>query len=206
MSAPLRPRPGPPAGPADAARARERHRVLREELPRVRDAAAAWRNGLAGLLAALVGFGLVKGRTEIDKVAPPWHVVIGALLLLALLAGAAGGLYLLRAANGPPRLTPHPAGSPLTQDHTRAVAALADLRRGIAGALACAAFLVLAVGTTWYAPPRQPPQLRVQLPGSTLCGDSKGIARGTLTLHTTAGDVPVDLARILTVEPVEECP
>jgi hypothetical protein len=206
MTAPLRPRPGPPAGPADAARARNRHQALRDELPRVRAAAAAWRNGLAGLLAALVGFGLVKGRTEIDKVAPPWHVVIGVLLLLALLAGAAGGLCLLRAANGPPRLTPPAAGSPLTQDHTRAVAALADLRRGIAGSLGCAAFLVLAVATTWYGPAKQPPQLRVQLPGATLCGSPDATAHGTLTLRTAAGRTTVDLTRVLTIQPVEECP
>ncbi|WP_446038113.1 hypothetical protein [Streptomyces sp. SID1121] len=200
-------RPGPSAGPADAARARYLHQVLREELSKVRAAAAAWRNGLAGLLAALVGFGLVKGRTEIGKVAPPWDIVIGVLLLLALLAGAAGGLCLLRAANGPPRLTPaDAAGSPLTQDHLRVVGALTDLRRGIAGALLCGAFLVVAVATTWYGPAKEPLRLRVQLPGAALCGRSEGIAHGILVLDTGAGKVKVDMTRVVTLQPVEECP
>jgi hypothetical protein len=58
-------RPGPSATPADLRAAQERERLLRSELPRVRAAAAAWRNGLAGLLAALAGFGFIKGQSDL---------------------------------------------------------------------------------------------------------------------------------------------
>ena len=44
-------------------------RMLRDELTVVRAAATAWRNGLAGLLAAMLGFSLVKGRSDIGTLA-----------------------------------------------------------------------------------------------------------------------------------------
>jgi hypothetical protein len=199
--------PGPPADRADAARAQEIQRSLRDELPRARAAAIAWRNGLAGLLTGLVGFGLIRGRTEIDKVASPWHAVVGLLLLAALLVGTAAALWLLRACHGRPGLTPvDDTISELTRDHLIAVATLSDLRRGIVTTLTCAALLVSAVGTTWYAPAKSGARLRVQLPGAALCGGVVGIDHGILTLRTDAGSVAVDLATVLTVQPVEACP
>ncbi|MEU1787245.1 hypothetical protein AB0H03_12655 [Streptomyces sparsogenes] len=199
--------PGPPADGADAARAQERHRELRAELPRVREAALSWRNGLAGLLLALIGFGLIRGRSEIDKVAAPWHIVIGCLLLAALLVGALGAYWLLRAHNGKPALTPVDfSTSTVTQDHLTARAALGDLRRGIAATLLCTALLVAAVGTTWYGPEKSGPKLRLRTPGTTLCGSAATAADGRLSLSTKSGRVTVDPADVLTVEPVEQCP
>ncbi|MFF3877146.1 hypothetical protein [Streptomyces sp. NPDC001978] len=199
--------PGPPARPEHAARAHERYRILQTELPRLRAAAAAWRNGLAGLLAALVGFGLIKGRSEIDKVASPWHIVVGTILLFALLSGAVGALWLLRACNGDPASVPTSSlVTGVAADHCAALAGLRDLRRGIAGTLLCAALLVLAVAFTWYSPGREGPKLRVQIPGALLCGSVEGVNRGRLTLRTDAGSVIVDLGQALTVAPVEACP
>lgn len=198
---------GPPAEPRHAAAAQERYGLLAGELERVRTAAAAWRTGMAGLLAALAGFGLVKGRTDLGQLAPPWPVVTGVLLLAAAVAGGAGAIRLLRAAHGRPSFTTlDPALPGVVADHLAAGAALRDLRRGIGATLACAALLVAAVGATWYGPGKDGPRLRVQQPGSVLCGSVVGLDQGRLTLKTEAGQVTVDLARALTVQPVDRCP
>ncbi|MFG2950971.1 hypothetical protein [Streptomyces adustus] len=198
---------GGPADDAVGVSARQRHNTLRTELPRVRAAALAWRNGVTGLLAALVGFSVIRGRAEIDKVATPWDLVAGLLLLGALIVGAAGALWALRACHGPTGLTPvDSTTSSVTQDHVIAEAALLDLRRGIAGTLLCGAFLVGAIAVTWYAPARSDPSLRLQIPGAVVCGTDAGMDHGTLTLKTDAGPVLVNLDQALTIQAVETCP
>src|SRR5512142_960470 len=94
-----------PATGHDLRAAQQQQRLLKTELPRVREAATAWRNGLGALLAALIGFGLVKGRSDVGQLAPGWAAAVGVVLLLALAAGAIGALLLLRAAHGSARAT-----------------------------------------------------------------------------------------------------
>lgn len=145
--------PGPPSNPEDALVAREYRRLLRGELPRVRAAATVWRNGLAGVLATIAGFSLIRGRSDISQLASPWDAVVGLLLLGALIAGGGAALLLLRATNGPPRMTAVAQLRPIGMaDHLEAKAAVRALQRGIAGSLACAALLAAAVGLTWYGP------------------------------------------------------
>jgi len=192
---------------ADLRAVQERERLLTAELPRVREAATAWRNGLGGLLAALVGFSLIKGRSDISQLAGSWAVWVGILLLAALVAGAAGALLLIRAANGHPAVVP--AGELLsrnTADHIEAVTAAGALRRGIALTLGCAALLVAAVGATWYGPGRDKPVLQVTVPGGTVCGSVVALADGNLTLDTTAGQVTTKLAEASAVQPLTSCP
>ena len=158
--------PGPrPATPSDLRTAQEHHRLLSTELPRVRDAAVAWRNGLGALLVALVSFSLIKGRSDIGQVAPGWAAVIGVLLLGALIIGATGALLLIRAAHGPlPSPTRKP--SPIrAADHREARSAARALRRGVAATVSCALLLAAAVGTTWYGPERDPPSVRIRNAG-----------------------------------------
>lgn len=95
-------RPGPPADPADRLDARKMQQLVKNELPRVREAALAWRNGVGVLPAGLVGFGLVKGRSDVSQLASPYDAVVGGIMLLSLLAGTGAVLLLLRAAHGRP--------------------------------------------------------------------------------------------------------
>ncbi len=168
----VRLKPGPPASQSEGAAARERHQVVKDELPRVRAAALAWRNGVAGLLAALVGFGLIRGRNDINALAPPYDVVIGVLLLLALISGTVASLLLLRAAHGRPAATTlYPPGedvdSPLIGlDHIEALSALRALRAGLVLAILCGALLCAAVATTWYGPTRDNPAPQHQVVGA----------------------------------------
>lgn len=201
-------RPGRPVDPSDVARAQRHHQTLRGELSRVREAAHSWRVGLGGLLLALVGFGLIRGPSEIDKVEAPWHVVIGCLLLASLLTGAMGAYRLLSAHNGRPRATPVDLTiSTATQDHLLALTALKDLRRGIVATLLCTGLLVAAVGTTWYGPEKSRPKLVVRTrTGAVLCGDGAAGDGRRLTLRTRAGQVSVALTDVLAVETTEKCP
>jgi hypothetical protein len=202
-----RPRPGPPAKPEDLRRAQQRQQLLRTELSRVRTAAAAWRNGLGVLLAGLVGFGLIKGRSDVSTLTPAAAIVVGILLLLALLAGAMGALWLLRASFGRPSvvtvglLPPGPVS-----EHQEALASARGLRRGIAATIACAALLVGAVGITWYGPPRAEPALLVNTGTGSVCGSVAGVSAGILMLETADGEDSIWLDSVLGMRPVDSCP
>jgi hypothetical protein len=199
--------PAPRGTDADLQVAQERDQLLSAELPRVRDAATAWRIGLGGLLTALVGFGLIKGQSDITQLAVPWAAAVGIVLLAAVIAGAGGALLLIRAANGRPAATPW-AKLRLrgVADHEEAVVAAAALRRGIALTLTCAALLVAAVGLTWYGPERGPPMLEITTPTAILCGSPAGITHGNMTLTTAGGAVTADLAQASAIQAVSQCP
>jgi hypothetical protein len=198
--------PGGPAATADLYAAQERQRLLDAELPRVREAATAWRNGLGGLLAALVGFGLIKGQSDVSQLAPSWGARAGILLLAALIAGVGGALLLIRAANGSPsaarvsQLLPRGAA-----DHLEAVTAGNALRWGILLTLSCASLLVAAVGVTWYGPARSGPMLQVTTSTGSVCGTPTGISHSILTLASAVGDVTIDLANVSAIQSVPQC-
>jgi hypothetical protein len=187
---------------ADLQAARERERLLLAELPRVREAATAWRNGLGGLLAALVGFSLIRGRSDIGELAQRWAALVGILLLAALIAGAVGALLLIRAANGRPFVaSTHQLLSRTVADHLEALAAAAALRRGIALTLTCAALLTAAVGATWYNP-----AVLVITPSGTICGSVVRVSHNNLTLNTAVGEVTTSMVSISAIQPVASCP
>ncbi|MGW0792541.1 hypothetical protein ACWD04_31070 [Streptomyces sp. NPDC002911] len=204
--------PGRPAIAADRAAAHRMRQALAEELPKVREAALAWRNGLAGLFVGLLGFGLVKGRTDVGKLASPYDALVGGTLLLSLVCGAVGALHLLRAAHGMPvatPLAPVPGGSaavPYAGDHVEAGRALRAMRRGVALTMACGALLVAGVALTWYGPGKEKPQLLVKTPAGTECGEPKRTERGVVVLKTDTGEMRVSLADATAVMAVDICP
>lgn len=96
----------------------------------------------------LLGFGLVKGRSDVSQPASAWALAVGALLAVALVCGGSGALRLTRAGHGLPTVTPvSPLRSQLAADHEEALRAAADLRWGIRATLCCAGLLVIAVST-----------------------------------------------------------
>jgi hypothetical protein len=198
--------PAARATPADRLAAQERERLLAAELTRVRDAAAAWRNGLGGLLTALVAFSLIKGQSDISQLARAWAVGVGILLLAAVITGAAGALLLIRAANGRPTVSPtHKLLNRSVADHVEALDAVTALRRGIGLTLGCTILLVAAVGVTWYGPQRVAPSLQITSPTGIVCGAPGPIRNGRLVLITANGDVSVNLAQALAVVSVPQC-
>ncbi|MEU4591397.1 hypothetical protein [Micromonospora aurantiaca (nom. illeg.)] len=200
---------GPPAEPADRHAARNLRALLADELTRVRAGALAWRNGLGALLAGLIGFGLIKGRTDVSQLAPRHAALVGALLLTALMVGGAGAALVMRAAHGRPGPTTLRATSganTLAVAHdAEVVASMRALRRGVVAAFACAALLAAAVGVTWYGPEKRQ-LIEVQLTtGVRHCGQIVSLAQNLLNLKTSRGQVAVDLAQANGMAVVESC-
>ncbi|WOX07918.1 hypothetical protein [Streptomyces sp. N50] len=203
---------GPAAAPADRAAARHRRALVQRELTRVREAAAAWRTGLAALLVGMVGFGLVKGRSDIRELAAPYNVLIGCSLLAALTSGAVGAFLLLRAAHGRPAATAvqqtgpgRPAWGEEALDHMETLRAARSLTIGVVLTVLCAVALTAAVALTWYGPDRSVPALEVVATDGTFCGTPRGITDGGLRLRTRAGEVTVHLDDVRTLRAVDSC-
>ncbi|WP_433384827.1 hypothetical protein ACQPZX_24495 [Actinoplanes sp. CA-142083] len=203
MTRKLRPGPDAEGGPAEAA---YRTELTRTELSRIREAATAWRNGLAGLLTALAGFSLIKGRSDISQLRAGWAVAVGVLLGAATLVGVVAALLLIRAANGNPKIVPaRGLGGKDEADHAEAAASAKALYRGRALLLACTVLLAGAVGVTWYGPPRTRP-VQVTTPGGVRCGTPVRLVQGDLVLKSLAGEVTVDLATADALKAVDVCP
>lgn len=199
--------PGGKATPTGRRAAETSQRLFRDELPRVRAAATAWRGGLTGLLAGLLGFSLIKGRSDVSQIASPWSVVVGLLLLAALIAGVGGALTLLWSAHGRPQaIDRRTAGTALSADHQEAVRAARALRHGIVLSLLCAAFLVNAVAITWYGPEKNQPKLQVDTPDASVCGSPDMRSAGIVVLKTERGDVTIDLRIATSISAVDTCP
>ncbi|MGW1215286.1 hypothetical protein ACWD5F_37230 [Streptomyces sp. NPDC002499] len=198
---------GPPATAADLYHAQERRQLLTTELQRVRETAAAWRNGLGGLLVGLVGFSLIKGRSDVGQLAGDWAIAVGCVLLLALATGGLGAFRLIRAAHGRPALTEvrDLAPGPLAE-HTEALDSVRSLASGVRLAATCALLLVAAVGMTWYGPEKESPSLEITTPSGPICGTTVRVAAGRLVLKTSGGEVTVDLTKVTTLKAVTACP
>jgi hypothetical protein len=210
---PPRLQPAPePADPSHRALARRRVALAAGELTQVRSAALAWTKGMAGVLVALLGFGLVKGRSDVGTLAAPWAVVVGALLLVAVGTGLAAAWNLLRAGYGRPvkvrlsEITRDEHGSRLALDHAEARSAGTALVRGLWWGGGCVVLLVTAVGMTWYGPAKDGPQLLVTTPQGVQCGEVVAFGGGTVTLKNATGQVSVELSSASWVKGVEECP
>ncbi|MFD5720922.1 hypothetical protein [Streptomyces sp. NPDC127036] len=202
----LQVQPGPPAKASHLVQAQDRDRALEQELPAVRTAATAWRNGLGALLAAVVGFGLIKGRSDISQLASPWNVVSGGLLLGSLVCGAVAAILLLRAAHGVPALQNLRSTRPgATWAHTEAVSSMHALRCGVWWFFGCVAGLVVAVAVTWYGPAATTAQLSVTVGNTPTCGDVVGLTNDVLTIKTSTGQTTVDLAQATTMRIVDSC-
>ncbi|MFI6079274.1 hypothetical protein ACIA5C_48020 [Actinoplanes sp. NPDC051343] len=201
---------GPPARPTDRAYAKARYDLHADELPRIRAGAIAWRNGLGALLAGLIGFSLIKGRSDVTQLRSSYAVLVGLLLLAALLAGVVAAVLVMRAAHGRPYAAALPDRGVLDPGvvarRAEADASEHALRWGVGLAFGCVALLTAAVGVTWYGPAKAKPRLEVQLAdGSQWCGEPVSVAAGRLTLKTAQGQVSVDLTRAMTITAVDTC-
>jgi hypothetical protein len=199
--------PGPAATVADLRRVQARQELLRSELGRVRAAAAAWRTGLAGLLVALTGFSLVKGRAEVGELAYGWSVAVGILLAAAIVTGVCAALAILRAAHGRPRIADVSRLPPaVVLDHDEALASARALRAGIVLALLCGALLVTAVATTWYGPPAAGASVKVTTPAGVTCGSSLRVDGQSLIVRTGDGEIRLPLSSVSNVSATKTCP
>ena len=205
-------RPGPPATPADRHAARLTRELLSGELARAREAALAWRNGLAALFVGLLSFGLIKGRTDVGKLASPYDALVGGALLLCLVFGTLGALLLLRAAHGAPTGVRLPAGVPAAAtalhlgDHMETRRTVRALTRGVVLTIACGAMLVTGVALTWYGPEKDGPRILVRTPSGDVCGQPMRTDAGRLLVKTDTGEITVRLSQAESLAAVDDCP
>jgi len=204
---------GPPAQPGDRQTVKATRMLLAGELTRIRAGALAWRNGLGALLAGLIGFGLIKGRSDVTQLRPGFAAVVGALLLTALIVGGAAAVLLMRAAYGRPyAVSLRKIQNTSTADPVEAArraetdASERALHIGVVFSFACMALLTGAVGLTWYGPEKDKPRIEVHLSnGARQCGEIVALSAGQLTLKTAQGQVAVDLTQADSMTPVDSC-
>lgn len=200
---------GRPATATDREAAKGVRALKADELTRIRAGALAWRNGLGALLAGLVGFGLIKGRSDVGQLSPGWAVLVGALLLAALIAGGIGGWLLMRAAHGRPYAStmPKAVGADLADAARRAESDASEnaLQWGVVAAFTCMGLLAAAVGFTWYGPEKKQ-SVEVQLTsGARHCGQIVSLEQNRLTLKTSRGQVVVDVTGANGLAVVDSC-
>jgi hypothetical protein len=144
-------KPGPPATPTDLRLAEELQRLQSGELEAVRAQAEKWRTGLGGLVALATVVAAVRiGGT--DALGLAGRIVAGALLLLAVMAGATGSFVAMRAAYGFPtrRLSEATLDELVARRAKRLRQACSDLRRAVILAYVSLAMMLGALAVTWF--------------------------------------------------------
>lgn len=179
----------------------------RTELTTIRSKSVHWGKGLAGILATILGFGLVKGPTDLSGLDRVNAVAVGIALVIALFAGVVAALYMLRAAYG--------ATTPIKQNrdgtawtaHAETDASSHALNTSVG--LGCASLfaLVCAVGLTWYGGDQDEPQVVITLPtGARFCGEPLRVQGGSMELRTNSGTMTLALDDAIGITAVEKCP
>jgi hypothetical protein len=189
----------------ELAEARQVQLLLLDELSRVRGAALSWRNGAAATVAGLVGFGLIKGRSEIGELERPYAIVAGLLLLLSIVAGSLSAYFFLRAAHGRVGFVAV-THSRESWEHAEAMASIRALRMGIFALMLGSALLIVAVAVTWYGPPMDGPYIRVATPHGFSC--ARRLERSgsqILTLVTDAGRTEISAGEVQGASVVSNC-
>lgn len=164
-------RPGGTATPDDLASALAIQDDLQHGLERVRKAADSWRTGLLAVLALIGTVTVVKGRESFASLAPVAQVLVGAALLLALLAGAVGSYRAMRAAFGEPGI--RKTQGVLLWDQKDAADAVHQLRAAKWDFFLALPYLALAIALTWYGPEAAADPLalvRADRAGTHVCG------------------------------------
>ena len=112
----------------------------------------------------------------------------------------------MRAANGRPFVVNvDQLSDRVTADHTEALAAAKALRRGIGAVLACASFLVAAVGVTWYAPTSTSPVVQVTDEQGTRCGTTLDLTGSRAQLNTGSGTIRIPTTGTVHIEAKTNC-
>lgn len=190
------------------------YRAVSQELPAVRAMADSWRKGLAGLLVAVLGFTLIRGRSDLGQLVTGWAVAVAVLLALVVAIGGFAAYQILGAASGWPKPIPaitgrrsdgRTASAPTT--HDLAMKSLAALRQGMAAATLAVLLLLAAIATTWFGPAKESaPLYVVDGSGAVFCGKVKETDHGRITLESGTGTTVVQLGAVTNLAPVDSCP
>lgn len=154
-------------------------------MPRVRQAAHDWRNGAGALVAGILSFSLIKGKSDLAEVAEGWAVFAGALLALSLLLGLSASFLILRASHGLPLfISVDNAQTSEVREYLEAIRSTGYLRLGIKVLTASLFSLAFSVAVVWYAPEREQDKLVLATPAGSVCGTILMSAEGSITILT----------------------
>lgn len=122
-----------------------------EALGLVRAAAEKWAASLLAILGLTGTVLVVKGRDDLTELDFLYQVVVAVLLLLGVGAAAVATFLAARAAQGTPEEVTWPSGAKLRRwEHEQARSARRKLMWSRRVTLVAVAFIVLAVGVTWF--------------------------------------------------------
>ncbi|MFG1820832.1 hypothetical protein ACGFIF_44250 [Kribbella sp. NPDC049174] len=187
------------------------------ELGRARALADSWRKGVAGLLLGVVGFSLIRGRSDISTLAPGFAAAAGISLATAVIAGTVAAFLILRAAHGVPDAVPvlgvlragraASANAEPRTEHDEAMMTVSALRGGLIWAAVTMLGLLIAVGLTWYGPSKSSPSVVVtERSGAVWCGKVDQVTRREIALKTDSGRISLDPGETAMLSAVDECP
>ncbi len=177
------------------------------ELADVRSAAGKWQTALGGLAGGISVFSIVKGRQDLTGLGPPWPIVAGSLLAVALALSVVGALLAMRAAFGLPGLRDVGKLRQLVHKHRQAVLAQRLLRGAVILTIVSLFAFAGCIGVIWYAPRDKGPQLRVvPVAGDHFCGSVIGVVSGQLIVRTSDGTRTISLGSVAALTPVDVCP
>jgi hypothetical protein len=185
--------------------------LVQTQLADVRKSAENWRTGLAGILALVTGFTLIKGPTDVSSLESWASYVVGVLLLLALACAAFGAWQSLGAAYGSPgtltRQDYRAAGGATGFDLKRATDAARKLRDAKLATIGALFLLCGAIGLTWYGP--RPASVTVRVDRSSapsICGKMGDSAAGHLDVTLPGGSsVRLEFADVVRLRSVASC-
>jgi hypothetical protein len=180
-------------------------------LERLRTAAEKWIAGITALFGVLGVIGIGFGAEQVRKLALPGRISLGALLALAVLAGAAAIVLGYRAAYGWPRERSVADDTELltwyADQQSLPAATAGRLRGAVIAAGSALALLTVAAGLTWLLPEAKPPAPLVKVSTAeqaVVCGELLASrADGTLRVRRaddgTVETMPlIAIARVVT--------
>lgn len=192
--------------PEELREARRLAELARDTLPRTRESAEKWRNGVLGMIGIIAAVTLLKGPASLSTMPSGWKVAV-----LCLAAGAVGAAILslmlaMLASFGWPSPERFTSVSRLAEWETDEVQrTVARLRWSMVAALVFVTLFVGGLGVAALAPTAEPQIEVVRTDGTTLCGDRLSVTAAAIALRTNGVDVIVPADQIGAVRAVSQC-
>jgi hypothetical protein len=185
-----------------------------EALSLVRAAAEKWAASLLAILGLTGTVLVVKGREDLTELDLLYQVVVAVLLLLGVGAAAVATFLAARAAQGTPEEVKWPSGAKLRRwEHDQARKARRKLMWSRRVTLMAVAFIVLAVGVTWFGEGGESAASASAIvqtaDGVTVCGKlAKAAGPGNVRLAVRDGDstTHVQMGGARSIVSVTACP
>jgi hypothetical protein len=192
--------------PEELSQARRLAELARDTLPRTRESAEKWRNGVLGMIGIIAAVTILKGPASLSTVPSGWKVAVLCLAAGAVSAAIISLMLAMLASFGWPSPEQFTAVSRLAEWETGEVRrTVARLRWSMTAALVFVALFVGGLGVSALAPTTKPQIEVVRTDGTALCGDRMSVTTAAITLQTRGVDVVVPANQIGAVRAVAQC-